>query len=393
MKEIVILGSTGSVGRQSLEVIRRLPGRYRVAGLAAGRNWRLLAEQIKQFHPRVVSLAGPEEARELAQHLDGGGRPPEIHWGEEGLRAVATCPGAAVVLSAVTGTAGLEPTVAALMAGKNIALANKETLVAAGELVMGLAKAKGVRILPVDSEHSAVWQCLSGAPPGAPDRIILTASGGPFLHEPADLSAVTVEMALAHPNWHMGRKITIDSATMMNKGLEVMEAHWLFGVALDRIQVLVHPESIVHSMVEFVDGAVLAQLGVPDMRLPIQYALSHPGRWPGPVPRLDWRRAMRLTFLPPDTRRFPCLKLASAAARTGGTMPAVLNAANEVAVQAFLDRRLGFTGIPVLVERVLDAHRAVSGASLEEILAADAWAREYAQRALDREQLPCCRRD
>lgn len=381
MKEIVILGSTGSIGRQALEVIRSLPGRFLVVGLAAGANWPLLAEQIREFRPRVVSLAGPAQARELHRHLGAGEVRPEILYGEAGLKAVATCPGARLVLTAVTGTVGLIPTLSALEAGRDIALANKETLVAAGELVVALAGEKGARILPVDSEHSAVWQCLAGVPPGALDKIILTASGGPFLHRPADLSTVTVEMALAHPNWHMGRKITIDSATLMNKGLEVMEARWLFNVPLDWIRVLVHPESIVHSMIELVDGAVLAQLGVPDMRLPIQYALSYPERWPGASPRLSWAEMRRLTFMPPDTRRFPCLELAFAAAREGGTMPAVLNAANEVAVAAFLQGRIAFTGIPALVEKVMAAHRTASRPSLEDILAADAWAREYAGKA------------
>lgn len=377
MKEIVILGSTGSIGLQTLEVIREFPGEFRVIGLAAGRNWPLLVKQIQEFHPRVVSLAGEEEARELKRHLSGEIL-PEIFWGEDGLVTVATCPGATVVLTALTGTAGLVPTVAALEKGLDIALANKETLVAAGSLVMELARRKVCRILPVDSEHSAIWQCLAGQPVGSINKILLTASGGPFRKEPADLSGVTVEMALAHPNWRMGRKITIDSATLMNKGLEVLEARWLFDLDYDRIQVVLHPQSIIHSMVEFVDGSVLAQMGLPDMRLPIQYALTYPNRLPNRLPRVNWFALGELTFEPPDTRRFPCLDLAFAAGRTGGTLPAVLNAANEVAVEAFLAKEIGFTDIPVIVERVMDAHKVICRPQLDEIMAADGWARERA---------------
>lgn len=383
MKEIAILGSTGSIGRQALDVIREFPGDLRVAGLSAGRNWPLLLQQIQEFHPRVVAVAGEGEARELKKHLSGTGQ-PEIFWGEGGLVQVAAASGARVVLTAITGTAGLMPTVAALRKGLSIALANKETLVAAGALVMELARSTGADIFPVDSEHSAIWQCLDGRRDNAVNRIMLTASGGPFRREPADLSAVTVEQALAHPNWTMGRKITIDSATLMNKGLEVLEARWLFGVDLDRIEVVIHPQSIIHSMVEFVDGAVLAQMGPPDMRLPIQYALSYPRRWPNRLPRVNWYSLNGLTFEPPDTRRFPCLGLAYAAGRAGGTMPAVLNAANEVAVEAFLNGEIGFTGISRVVEAVMDEHQVVSRPDLEEILFADGWAREKAREIIRR---------
>ncbi|WP_027718253.1 1-deoxy-D-xylulose-5-phosphate reductoisomerase [Desulfovirgula thermocuniculi] len=378
MKEIAVLGSTGSIGRQALEVIRRFPSRLKVVGLAGGRNWPLLAEQIEEFSPRVVSLATPEDAQALARRL-GTRQRPEIYWGQEGLAAVVASVGRGLVLNAVSGAAGLLPTVEALRRGLDVALANKETLVAGGEVVMRLAREKGASILPVDSEHSAIWQCLAGHSPAQVRRLILTASGGPFRREPRDLSRVTVEQALAHPTWQMGRKITVDSATLMNKGLEVIEAHWLFGLDYDCIEVVVHPQSIVHSMVEFVDGSVLAQMGLPDMRLPIQYALSYPERWPADFPRLDLCRVGTLTFEPPDTGRFPCLALAYAAGREGGTMPAVLNAANEVAVAAFLEGKIAFSRIPEVVSGVMEEHRAVRKPGLEEIMAADRWARQKAR--------------
>ncbi len=378
-KRIVILGSTGSIGRQALAVIRQFPERFVVAGLAAGRNWRLLAEQVKEFRPAVVSVESKKEAQELSACLSFGER-PEIFYGEAGLKEIACCPDAEVVLTAVPGILGLLPTVAAIRAGKNIALANKETLVAAGELVVELAAAKGIKILPVDSEHSAIWQCLRETPRRQVAKIILTASGGPFLKEPADLGRVTVEMALAHPNWKMGKKVTVDSATLMNKGLEVIEARWLFGLNYDQIEVVVHPQSVIHSLVEFVDGSTLAQLGVPDMRGPIQFALSHPERWPNQLPRLDWSRYAQLTFEPPDRERFRCLSLAEAAGRTGGTMPAVLNAANEVAVEAFLSGAIPFVAIPEIVERVMNAHTVSECKDFEDVLAADRWAKELAKR-------------
>lgn len=375
---IAILGSTGSIGRQALDVVRRFPERFKVVALAAGRNWPLLLEQIKEFHPRLAALAGKSEARELRENIPGGLK-VELIYGDEGLQAAATFPDADVVLTAVTGTVGLPPTVAALKAGKDIALANKETLVAAGPLIMDLAKGLKRRILPVDSEHSAVWQCLNGERPGEVAKIILTASGGPFRREPAHLSEVTVEMALAHPNWNMGRKITIDSATLMNKGLEVIEARWLFDVDYHNIQVVIHPQSIIHSMVEYRDGSVMAQLGPPDMRIPIQYALAYPQRLANPLPRLDWHSMRDLTFEEPDLTRFPSLRLAYEAGRAGGTLPAVLNAANEVAVEAFLNERIKFTGISEIVTRVIERHTSIAAPELEEILAADQWARECAR--------------
>lgn len=381
-RKIAILGSTGSIGRQALEVIGSFGDRMQIAGLAAGGNWRLLAEQIKAFRPRVVSTAGEEEAAKLAESIDIDLR-PEICYGREGLLKVATLAEADVVLTAVSGAVGLEPTIAALKAGKDIALANKETLVAAGPLVMELAAAGGNRILPVDSEHSAIWQCLRGEDPSWVKEIILTASGGPFRSlDQEQLAQVSVEMALAHPNWTMGAKISIDSATLMNKGLEVIEARWLFDVDWDQIRVVVHPQSVIHSMVEFVDGSVMAQLGQPDMRVPIQLALTYPKRFSNQLPRLNWFELGKLTFEPPDYDRFPCLKLALEAGRRGGTAPAVLNAANEIAVQAFLSRQLAFPGIAATVEGILAVHQVIDRPDLEEILAADHWARVTATNFL-----------
>ena len=381
-RKIAILGSTGSIGTQALKVIECFGDRMQVTGLAAGGNWRLLAEQIKAFRPRVVSTAGEEDAVKLADAIDIDIR-PEIYYGPEGLLKVATLAETEVVLTAVSGAVGLEPTIAALKAGKDIALANKETLVTAGPLVIELAAAGGNRILPVDSEHSAVWQCLRGEDPAWVKEIVLTASGGPFRSlDQEQLARVSVDMALAHPNWNMGAKITIDSATLMNKGLEVIEARWLFDVEWDQIRVVVHPQSVIHSMVEFVDGSVMAQLGQPDMRVPIQLALTYPKRFPNQLPRLDWFELSMLTFEPPDFERFPCLKLALDAGRRGGTAPAVLNAANEIAVQAFLSRQLNFLGIAAIVEGVLAQHQVNDKPNLKDILDADQWARATATNYL-----------
>ena len=374
IKGVSILGSTGSIGRQALDVLDGRPD-FRIVGLAAGKNIKLLREQIKRYGPLLVSVEKEDDALALAREF--AGKVPEILWGSQGLRAVASHPTAGVVITAVTGTAGLLPTVEAIRAGKDIALANKETLVAAGSLVTSLAAGKGVNILPVDSEHSAIWQCLRGSRPGEVESIILTASGGPFRKEP-DLERVTVSMALAHPNWSMGKKITVDSATLMNKGLEVIEARWLFGLDYDRIRVVVHPQSIIHSMVEFRDGSVMAQLGLPDMRLPIQYALTYPDRLPGNVPRLDPAKISALTFEPPDTGRFPLLDLAYRVGGRGGTLPAVMNAANEVAVELFLAGRIRFTAIYRVVEEVVGRHDIKDRPGLGEILEADRWARESA---------------
>lgn len=373
---IVILGSTGSIGRQALDIIKEFPEKFLVRGLAARRNWELLLEQTMRFQPAAVALHEREDAMRLKASLPPGAK-TEVLWGREGLLQLVRLPEAEIVLSAVTGAAGIEPTVAAIEAGKDVALANKETLVAAGEVVMRLVREKGVRLLPVDSEHSAIWQCLDGRKGVA--RIILTASGGPFRDfSREELARVSRDQALKHPTWRMGPKITIDSATLMNKGLEVIEAHWLFGLSYDNIRVLVHPQSIVHGLVEFADGNVLACLSLPDMRLPILYALSYPERLVTRLPRLDLARQRQLTFEEPDMERFPALKLAYAAGRTGGTMPAVLNAANEVAVAAFLDGLISFAQIPVVVEKVMVRHRVVERPELPEILAADRWARSAA---------------
>lgn len=379
MQGIAILGSTGSIGTSALEVIARFPERYRVVALAAGRRVAALAEQVRRFRPELVSVPGPAEARALRALLGAGA--PEILHGDEGLQAVATAPGAAAVLTSVVGTLGLKPTVAAIAAGKRILLANKETLVAAGELVMNLARERGVPILPVDSEHNALFQCLQGQPAAGIRRLLLTASGGPFRGcTRAELEQVTPEQALRHPRWVMGPKITVDSATLMNKALEMIEARWLFGVPMDRVEVVIHPESIVHSLVEYVDGSLLAQLAVPDMKLPIQYALAYPERLEATVPRLDLVAAGRLTFEAPDLETFPSLNYARVADTMGGTMPAVMNAANEVAVSRFLAGALSFTGIFRTVEAVMAAHTPVPHPGLEEILAADAWARRTAER-------------
>lgn len=378
MTGVAILGSTGSIGRQAQQVILELGAEFRVLGIAAGRNKELVLEQVKIFHPEVVSVAREEDAQWLKRNLEPGIN-TEIVWGMDGLVTVATWEGVDIVLTAVSGAVGLLPTVKALQAGKDIALANKETLVAAGPLIMQLARERGRSLFPVDSEHSAIWQCLQGENRSEVAKIILTASGGPFrTFEPEQLEAVTPEKALKHPNWDMGGKITIDSATLMNKGLEVIEARWLFGIDYDSIQVVIHPQSIVHSMVEFVDGSVIAQMGVPDMRLPIQYALTYPRRLRGPAPRLSWPIG-DLSFEAPDMERFPCLRLAYEAGRTGGTMPAALNAANEIAVGEFLAGRIGFMDIPRIVEKVMAKHSIVTRPSLENIMDADQWARELAR--------------
>jgi 1-deoxy-D-xylulose-5-phosphate reductoisomerase len=383
-KKISILGSTGSIGRSTLEVIRQFPDRFEVVALGAGSNATLLCEQIVEFSPRVVSVMDAQVACSLQDLLYGkSARLPEILYGEDGHRRVAAFPETDMLVSAMVGAAGLLPTLAAIEAGKNIALANKETLVAAGEIVMGAAAEKNVRILPVDSEHSAIFQALEGNHREALDRVLLTASGGPFFNRSrSELETVSPEAALCHPNWSMGRKITIDSATMMNKGLEVIEAHWLFAVPVDRISVHMHPESIVHSMVEYVDGSVIAQMGIPDMKIPIAYALAYPERLPVACPKLDLFRLQKLSFYAPDEEKFPCLRLAFEACRTGSTMPAVLNAANEIAVHAFLNKSIAFYDIPRVIEQVMASHAPCAKPDLGAIVQADAWAREEASRII-----------
>jgi len=374
MKHIAILGSTGSIGQQTLEVVRAQGDRFQVVGLGAGRNIQLLAKQVEEFQPKLVSFQGDEyEGKSLLS--------PVSRSGFLSLEEIACHPDVDVVLVATSGKAGLAPTLAAIRAGKQVALANKEVLVMAGGIVMAEAKRFGVEIAPVDSEHSAIWQCLRGETGGKAARIILTASGGPFRHYSSEqLAAITPQQALNHPTWKMGKKVTIDSATLMNKGMEILEARWLFDLPLENIDVIVHPNSIVHSLVEFADGSVKAQLSPPDMRLPIQYALTCPERLPNPhLPRIDWNKSFSLEFEPPDLSRFPCLKLAMEAGRRGGTYPAVLSAADDVAVELFLSNRIAFPDIAKLVEQTLEYHQSINHASLEEVLAADDWARDYAR--------------
>jgi 1-deoxy-D-xylulose-5-phosphate reductoisomerase len=380
MKGVAILGATGSVGTSALQVIEAFPDRFRVVGLAAGRNVERLAAAIRRFHPEIVSVAGEAELAALRALL----APEErarvaLACGLEGAEAVAGHGAADLVLTAMVGAVGLRPTLTAIRRGVAVAIANKEPLVAAGALCTAEAARCGATLLPVDSEHSAIFQCLRGQRADEVRRLLLTCSGGPFLRHGA-LDDVTVAQALSHPTWSMGPKITVDSATLMNKGLEVIEARWLFGLPAARIDVVVHPESVVHSMIELVDGAVLAQLGTPDMRVPIAHALSYPDRLPLEVPHLDWSALGALTFETPDLRRFAALRLAYEALETGGTAPAVVNAANEVAVAAFLAGRIRFVQIPEVIAQVLAAHRPGSAMSLEEICAADLWAREQAAR-------------
>ncbi|TCP58857.1 1-deoxy-D-xylulose 5-phosphate reductoisomerase [Tumebacillus sp. BK434] len=375
-RTIALLGSTGSIGTMTLDVVQNHPEEFRVATLAAGRNIDLLLLQIEQFRPEIVSVA--DEAGRDAVRARFGSQ-VEVLTGIEGLIACATHPDVDVVVTAVVGSVGLVPTMKALEAGKDIALANKETLVAAGHLVTDLARANGCAILPVDSEHSAIYQCLHQERPVDVERLILTASGGSFRDKTrAEMKTATVSGALNHPNWSMGAKITVDSATLMNKGLEVIEAHWLFGMPYDRIDVVVHPESIIHSLVEFVDGSVLAQLGSPDMRIPIQYALTYPHRLAAPFKRLNLLEVAQLHFRAPDFDRFPLLRMCFEAGRAGGSMPTVLNAANEVANELFRQEKIGFLDIERTVERVMDRHQLLSHPSLEEVMAADAWARQQA---------------
>ena len=381
MKSIAILGSTGSIGRSALAVIDAHPTRLKVVSLAAGDNASLLAEQVARYRPDVVAMASGEGIDRLRSAC-GANSPAVAGTGTAGLVAVATHPSADIVICASAGTAGLEAVLAAIEAEKTIAIANKEVLVMAGALVTAAASRRGVAVLPVDSEHNAIHQCLHARPRAEVRRLILTASGGPFRdYSPEALERAGPDAALQHPTWKMGRKVTIDSATLMNKGLEVIEAYWLFGVSADQVDVVIHPQSIVHSLVELIDGSVIAQLGVTDMRLPIQYACSYPERWDGSLPSLDLARAGRLEFSEPALDRFPCLGLAYRALRAGETLPVVLNAANEVAVSAFLDRKLGFTAIPSVIERTMDAHTAEPVSTLQAVRRVDQWAREYAQGA------------
>ncbi|MEN6621362.1 MAG: 1-deoxy-D-xylulose-5-phosphate reductoisomerase [Smithella sp.] len=384
MKKITVLGSTGSIGVNALDVIEKNPRQFKVVALAAGNNLKLLQKQIEKFRPQIVAIAEKDKVNELRDSLPSRIK-TEIAAGAEGLKEVASNPGADIVISAISGAAGLIPTLAAIDAKKDIALANKETMVMAGEIVTKKAKRKGVKILPVDSEHSAIFQCLQGQKKKNINKIILTASGGPFFnYNKSDLEKVTLDQALKHPNWKMGKKITIDSASMMNKGLEVIEAKWLFGLEISKIEILIHPQSIVHSMVEFTDGCVLAQLGIPDMRTPIAYALTYPERMKNHLPLLDLVKIKNLEFHQPDMKKFPCLQLAYEAGICGGTMPAVLNAANEIAVGAFLGREIKFIDLPGIIDKVLNMHKSVKEPSLGDILHADEWARMHTKELLER---------
>ena len=366
VKRLAILGSTGSIGQQTLEVVRSFPHRFQVMGLAAGTNIELLTKQIDEFRPKLISI----------ESASGRERLPSSICELLSLEEMASHPDVDLLLVAVTGKAALAPTLEAIRAKKSIALATKEVLVMAGEIVISEAKRHNAQILPIDSEPSAIWQCLRGEERGV-SRLILTASGGPFQHLNSEqLARVTPQQALNHPTWKMGKKVTIDSATMMNKGFEVIEAHWLFDIPLEKIEVVIHPQSIVHSFVEFVDGSIKAQLSPPDMRLPIQYALFYPERLPSKLPHLDFSNMGALTFEVPDLEKFPCLELALEAGRKGGTYPAVLSAADEVAVELFLEGRIGFLDIAKLVEETLGQHRSTPCPTLEEVLTADAWARE-----------------
>ena len=381
MKNVVVLGSTGSIGTSTLKVAEDLPDRIRLLALAAGNNVDLLIEQTRKHQPVAVSMNDPAKAEELRGTL---GANCEVYSGTDGLVKLATLPDADIVLIAIVGTAGLQPALAAIRAGKDIAVASKEILVMAGETVMSEARKHGVRVLAVDSEHSAIFQCLDGKPSASVRKLWLTASGGPFRDRtqwPKEkFPEITVERALKHPSWVMGRKITIDSATLFNKGLEMIEARWLFDIEMARVGVVVHPQSIVHSMVEFVDGSLLAQLSTPDMCLPIQYALTYPDRATSDRVQTDFPKVGSLTFEEPDQDRFPALELARRAGEVGGTLPAVLNAANEIAVEAFVNRQINFPQITETVRRTMDAHHAVAHPTLEQILEADVWARAEAAR-------------
>jgi len=391
---IAILGSTGSIGCNSLRVIESLgPQHFEVVALAAGSNVRKLADQIERHRPQLVSVAAEQFAAELKQELSARSLPlPSLRIGANGLVEVATHSRADCVISATVGAVGFVPTLRALEAGKRVALANKETLVMAGELMTRAAERSGAELLPVDSEHNALHQCLRGEKPSEVRRIILTASGGPFrTRDRKTMSTATVAEALKHPTWNMGAKITIDSATLMNKGLEVIEAHWLFGLGPDAISIVVHPESVVHSMIELIDGSLIAQMGVTDMRHAIQYALTYPDRLASELPPLDLTKLASLNFEAPDLERFPCIGLAYRALRTGGTMPAALNAANEEAVHAFIDERIGFSQIPRVIEDVMKSHQTAPVTDLESVLRADGSARLLARAAIDNLHSSACR--
>lgn len=383
MKKLTILGSTGSIGTSTLKVIKANPDRYRVIGLTAGNNIDLLQKQIEEYAPLAVAVLSEDQAGILKSRLKGD-IIPEVYWGVDGFTRIATMDESDLVVSSISGAAGLVPTYEAIMAGKDIALANKETMVMAGSIIMDLAEKKGVSILPVDSEHSAIFQSLQGHNRADLKRIILTASGGPFReYSFSELENITPAMALKHPNWEMGRKITIDSATLMNKGLEIIEAKWLFNLELNQIDVLVHPESIIHSMVEYNDGSVIAQMGVPDMITPISYAMSYPEHLKTNLPQLRLEDIGNLSFFEPDKVKFRCLELALNALKTGESMPAVLNGANEVVVASFLEGKISFLQIPEIIEKTMDVHNAYPIETIQSVIEADSWARTIAQSEID----------
>lgn len=373
MRGVSIIGATGSIGRQTLDIISNHSDKLRVVALTAGRDVKTLTELVFQWRPKLVAFSDPKAAEECKGKFD-----CPVLSGTDGLTEIATHPEADIVVIAIPTAKALLPTLAALKEGKRVALATKEVLVSGGHLVTQQLKQSG-ELLPIDSEHSALFQCLQGEDVSRVDKLLLTASGGPFRTRPLDeLKQVTVEEALAHPTWRMGTKVTIDSATLMNKGLEIIEARWLFGIQPDRIEVIIHPQSIVHSLVEFVDGSVKAQLSLPDMRLPIQYALLYPERHPCPIQRLDLTKVGTITFEPPDENRFPCLKLAKLAAQIGGTVPTAMNAADEIAVNAFLQRQIGFMDIPTIIEAVMERHRPTQQPDLNTVWEVDEWARNFA---------------
>ena len=383
MKKISLLGSTGSIGISSLQVIELNPDKYRVVALAAGRNIDLLLQQIEKFQPEAVAMLDEDLAERLKARLNNTG--PNVYFGEDGFVRLATMDGVDTVISAMTGAAGLIPTYSAIEAGKDIALANKETMVMAGPLVMAQAKDRGISIIPIDSEHSAILQSLQGHPREDLNRIILTASGGPFkAWTLEEMKGVTPEQALKHPNWEMGKKISIDSATLMNKGLEIIEARWLFDLSIDQINIVIHPQSIIHSMVEYRDGSIMAQMGIPNMIIPISYALSFPHHLPTTLPQLKLDEIGGLSFEKPDLSRFSCLALAFRALETGGSMPAAMNGANEIAVESFLQGRIGFLQIPELIEKTMDAHQTFTLDTIEKVIEADGWARNKARALLER---------
>ncbi len=380
-RKIVVLGSTGSIGKSTLDVVRSLGGRVEVVGLSARTNLPELVRQAEEFMPEAVGIIDESLAQQLKSHLPG----RKIFSGENALVDLATLADVDLVVVSVVGSAGIAPTLAAIEAGKDVALANKESLVAAGGIIVDAAASSGINLIPIDSEHSAVYQCLRGEQISTVSRIVLTASGGPLIDmEPAEIESVRVVDALRHPTWMMGRKVTIDSATLLNKGFEVIEAHWLFGLEADRIDVVVERNSIVHSLVEFIDGSVVALLSLPDMRLPIQFALTYPERIETHLPRMDLTEVGNLTFEKPDVGKFPCLQLAYDVARVGGTAPAVLSAADEIVVEAFLDGRIGFGQIHRILREVVDSHAVEAGTDLDNILKADAWAREAARTIMSK---------